>query len=220
MGDPKKLKKKYTPSRHPWKSSEIEESKQLRKEYGLGTRKEVLIAQSFLKKYKDIAKRLIADRSEQGAKEKVQMLEKLQKLGLISVDAKTDEVLSLTVKDVLNRRIQSILYQKGLARSMKQARQFIVHHHVTLDGKDITSPSYLLTLENESKLRFRNKSSLFDENHPERVSVAKEIKEEVEAVKPKEESKPASKIVKAKAKEVESKAEVKEKNDGEEASEE
>ena len=34
MGDPKKLRKKYEPPRHPWQASRIESEKILFKEYG------------------------------------------------------------------------------------------------------------------------------------------------------------------------------------------
>jgi small subunit ribosomal protein S4 len=193
MGDPKKLRKKYSTPIHPWNKAEIDIAKELRREYGLNIRKEVLIADSFLKKYKDIAKRLIADTSKQGTLEKKQMMDKLSRLGLLSVAAELDEVLSLTINDILNRRIQSVVYKKGLARSMKQARQFIVHRHITLNGKDITSPSYLLSVEEEALLKFKDKSALSDETHPER---AQEVKEEVKAEAPKAEVKEEAKTEK------------------------
>ena len=208
MGDPKKLRKKYSTPVHPWNKGDIDRAKELRKEYGLSIRKEILIADSFLKKYKDIAKRLIADTSKQGIIEKKQMMDKLSRLGLISAAAELDEVLSLTIRDVLNRRIQSIVYRKGLSRSMKQARQFIVHRHVTLDGKDITSPGSLLSVEEESKLRFKDKSALFDENHPERVQEVPEVVAVPEPVKS-EEAKEETKVEKKAAKKEVKKEEVK-----------
>ncbi len=207
MGDPKKLRKKYSTPVHPWNKGDIDRAKGLRREFGLNIRKEVLIADSFLKKYKDIAKRLIADTSKQGVLEKKQMMDKLSRLGLISAGAELDGVLSLTIQDVLNRRIQSVTYRKGLARSMKQARQFIVHRHITLDGKDITSPSYLLSVEEESKLKFKDKSALSDENHPERVQEVPEV--EVKTETPKEEAKAESKPEEKKATKKEVKKEVK-----------
>ncbi|MBS3127194.1 30S ribosomal protein S4 [Candidatus Woesearchaeota archaeon] len=174
MGDPKKLKKRYWTPMHPWNKNAIEEQKKLRQEYGLQTRKEILIASSYLKKYKDNAKRLIALKSAQAEKEKQQMLHKLQKLGLLAAGAELPQILGLQVQDILNRRIQSITFRKGLARSMKQARQFITHRHILLGEKEITSPSYMASLEEEGMVRFKPASSLADETHPERVSVVEE----------------------------------------------
>ncbi len=184
MGDPKRFKKKYAPSSHPWIMREIEDNRVLRKEYGLKTRKEVLIATSFLKKYKDLAKKLVAKQTVQGDRERQQMMDKLQKLGLVRAGAALDDVLSLQLKDVLERRIQSVLSRKRLARSMGQARQFIAHRHVLANGKEITSPSHLLTMEEEASLGFKTNSTLADDAHPERVLLEiKEIKKEVEEVR-------------------------------------
>jgi small subunit ribosomal protein S4 len=183
MGDPRKLKKKYSTPVHPWNSTEIAENKVFRKEYGLRIRKEILIADSFLKKYKNIAKKLISDETKQGEKEKAQMLEKLQNLGLLVLNSTLDDVLSLELKDILERRLQSVVYRNGLARSMKQSRQFITHRHIMVGKKEINVPSYLVSLQEESQISFKGKSALSDEEHPERINPAKEIKEELEATK-------------------------------------
>ncbi|MBI2151286.1 30S ribosomal protein S4 [Candidatus Woesearchaeota archaeon] len=185
MGDTRKFKKKYQTPLHPWNRKSIEDEKVLVKEYGLGKKKELHIAISFLKKYKDIAKKLIADRTAQGAVEKEQMMSKLIRLGLLSSGAKLDNVLGLELKDVLERRIQSRLYRRSLARSMKQARQFIVHGHVAIGNKTITSPSYMLSLVEESSLCFCSASALALEDHPERAIAAKEVKAEVTKIKDK-----------------------------------
>ena len=63
---------------------------------------------------------------------------------------------------------------------MKQARQFIVHEHIMVDGKVISSPSYLVTIKQDLKIVFSNNSKFADEEHPERavVSEAKLLKKE------------------------------------------
>ena len=50
--------------------------------------------------------------------------------------------------------------------------QFVVHGHVLVAGKCINSPSYLVTLDEEVAITFKNASSLADEAHPERVLAA------------------------------------------------
>lgn len=184
MGDPKKFRKKYSTPAHPWNKTVIEEERTIVREFGLGNKKEILRASSFLKKYKDIAKRLIADPSAQAAKEKEQVLGKLHRLGLLQSGAVLDDILGLQLSHILERRLQSVIYRKGLARTMKQARQFITHRHILVGDKEITAPSYLLTTEEEATLAFKAKSTLADENHPERVQTkAEETHEEAEAVR-------------------------------------
>lgn len=181
MGDPKKSKKRYFTPAHPWNKTAIEEEGKLKKEYGLKNKKEIYIASSFLKKYKDIAKRLIADKTAQGEKEKLQMLEKLQKIGLLPTGAKLDHVLSLQLKDILERRLQSIVCKKGYAKTMNQARQFIVHRHIAVGDKEITSPAYILPVVEEGKMTFRNTSTLSAEDHPERMTPAAQPKADKKA---------------------------------------
>ena len=200
MGDPKQFRKKYNTPRHPWVRANIESERTILQEYGLVKKKEIHVAYSFVKKYRDIAKKLIAARAlPQAQKEKAQVLNKLQALGLLSAGAELEHILGLEPKDVLSRRLESIVYRKGLARSMKQARQFITHRHILVGNQEISTPSYLVSLEEEGTVRFKEKSSLADSEHPERVvlqKAAKEIspkekkrKETVAETQPKEEAK-------------------------------
>src|SRR3989338_10984296 len=174
MGDPKQLRKKYNTPRHPWIRATIESERIVTKDYGLVKKKEIHIANSFIKKYRDIAKRLIATRTlAQAQKEKEQILGKLQDLGLLATGAELEQILGLELKDVLSRRLQSVVYRKGMARSMNQARQFITHRHVMVGDQEISSPSYLVSVAEEGAVTFKQKSALADAEHPERVILTK-----------------------------------------------
>ena len=183
MGDPKKLRKKYSTPNHPWNKSVIEAERILVREYGLAKKQEIYVANSFIKKYRSIAKSLIVNQSAQGLKEKDQMMNKLRRLGLLSVDSSLDDVLSLEPRDLLERRLQTLVFKKGFGRSIKQARQFITHRHVLIGDKEISSPSYFVSTEEETLINFKENSSLFSLDHPERVDPNKDIKEEVESIK-------------------------------------
>ena len=184
MGDPKKFRKKYETPAHPWNKAAIEEQGKVRKEYGLKTRREILRVSSFLRKYKKLAKKLIGRQTEQGEKEKQQIMGKLFRLGLLKPGAILDDILGLQLNDVMDRRLQSIVYRKGFARTMAQARQFITHRHVLVGDNEITTPTYLVSLEEEAQIRFKENSTLASEEHPERARVQKaqpqEAKKEAE----------------------------------------
>ena len=183
MGDPKKLRKKYSPPRHPWIAGNIEIDKELIKEYGLRNKKEIRKMDSVLKKYKYLAKKLIAVKTIQGEKEKTQMMDKLQRMGLIQPGAELDDVLDLSIKDIMERRLQSLVCRQGLARSTKQARQFITHRQIMVGDKKITFPSFLVSREEESQVKFDPRSSLSQEDHPERVDINQDIKAEAASIK-------------------------------------
>jgi len=207
MGDPKKFRKKYSTPVHPWNAANIASEVKLIKEHGLKNKKEIWKVTSSLKKYKDLAKKLIAVKTSQGEKEKAQMIDKLQRLGLIHAGAELDDVLSLETKDLMERRLQTLIYRLGLARTIKQARQMIIHRHVIVAGKKITFPSYIVSKEEEAQIKFDGKSPFDDEEHPERNDLNADIKKEIEAIKPEKKKKAETKTVKETSKEDKSKPE-------------
>lgn len=180
MGDPKKARKQYSTPRHPWEKVRIDEEKALKKEYGFKNKKELWKSTTLLKNYFNRAKKIVSTSNNQAIVEQKQLLEKLKSFGLIQGDATLGDVLKITLKEILERRLQTIVFKKGLSKSIGQARQFIVHGHVKVGEKIITSPSYMVTLADENQLVFSEKSSLNNENHPERST---EKKEEVKGEK-------------------------------------
>lgn len=168
MGDPRKPKKKFKGPEHPWQAERIEEEKKLLRDYGLLRKKEIWKFNTLLSNYKNQAKNSIASRSKQGDLEGQLLLTKLRKYRMISDTAGMDDVLGLGVKDLLERRLQTVLVRKQKALSMKQSRQFILHGHIMVDGRKVTSPSYLVSMSDEEKLSFMPKSPIADDSHPER----------------------------------------------------
>ena len=184
MGDPKKLRKKYSPPRHPWQGARIASEKILVEEYGLKNKREIYKAQSLSRRFTKQAKNLIAEKTEQSQIEKKQLFSRLSKLNLLSKEADLDNVLGLTLKDILDRRLQTLVYKKKLSKTVKQARQFISHGNIAIRGQRVNSPSYLVKLEEENDIDFVADSSLSNKEHPERVikekvEVKKEIKRDV-----------------------------------------
>lgn len=169
MGSPKHQKRKYSTPIHPWQRERIEEEKKLLKEYGLKNKKEIWRMNSLLSRFKQQSKNLIARTDAQSKKEEIQLITKLAKLSLIKEGAKIDDILGLNIKNIMDRRLQTQVFLKGLARNIKQARQFIVHGHVHAGDKKITVPSYLVKLEEENQIRFDERSSLANPEHPERI---------------------------------------------------
>ena len=147
MGDPRKKRKKYSTPRHPWQSERLEKEKLILETYSLKNKKEIWKMQAILKKYTDQAKKLTNVNTEQLKKRKDGMMDKLFKMGLVKKGADIDEVLGLTLNDILDRRLQTMVYKKGLVNTPKQARQFIVHKHVTIGGKIVNIPSYIVPID-------------------------------------------------------------------------
>lgn len=193
MGDPRKTRKKYKTPSHPWQKARIEEEKALVKEYGLKNKKEIWKMMSVLRSAMTQVKRLIAAQGKQADTEKALLFAKLQRYGLYQAGAPVASILGLNLRDILERRLQTQVYKKNLARSMKQARQFIIHQHITVNSKTVTMPSYLVPVREESAIEFVPTSTLHDPEHPERViKSASEAKKEQAAEKKAEQQEQAS----------------------------
>ncbi len=169
MGDPRSIKSKYSRPGHPWQRERMEEERVLVREYGLKNKTEIYRTRSRLKTFADLAKKLIAARGTQAEKEKQQLLSRLARLGLVKQGAQLDDVLGLQLKNLLERRLQTMITRKGLARSINQARQFIAHEHITVGGRVISAPSYHVPLDEEAAISIIANSPFANTAHPERA---------------------------------------------------
>ncbi len=88
------------------------------------------------------------------------LLDKLYKMGLLGKNADLDDVLSLTVENLLERRLQTIVFKKKLANTPKQARQFITHGHIAIEGRRIIYPSFFVTRDLENRISYYDNSPI------------------------------------------------------------
>ncbi len=175
MGDPKRPKKRYATPLHPWRIERIEKEKGLSKNYGLKNKKEIWKFETRLNNFKKQAKSLIITRSKQGEIEKERLIKKLNSIGLLASDAKLDDVLSLNLENLLDRRLQTMVYKNGFARTIDQARQLVIHGHIFLNEMKMTVPSYVVKAGEEGKIIFNPRSNFSNPDHPER-NIVKRIK--------------------------------------------
>lgn len=184
MGDPKRQVNKYSGPRHPWERARIDEEKVLSRDYGLKNKKEIWKESSAIKNIKKQVVMLNSIVGEKADQQKAEMLKKLIELNLLNEGQTLDDALNLTTQNIMERRLQTQVVRQNFARTMKQARQFITHGHVKVNGKKITSPGYIVNKEEQFKIEFVGISKLADPEHPERkvpekeVSVVEEAKEE------------------------------------------
>src|SRR3989338_3961679 len=182
MGDPRKIRKKYSPPDHPWGKARIDEERDITRNYALKNKKEIWKMVSILRDFKKQAKKLNSLSTKQSEKEKALLLKKLVRKGFLKETDNLDAVLVITAKDIFERRLQTLVVKKGLARTMKQARQFITHRHIKVNDSIVTSPSYLVTPEVESTIVFSDISPLTDPNHTERAIPQKTEEKKAETV--------------------------------------
>ena len=153
----KRQKRKFDRPLKLWNKARIEEEKKLLRDYGLRRKHEIWRAESILRNYRRIARSLAARKDKE--KEKT-LLDKLFKMGLIKKDASLDDALALTIEKILDRRLQTLVFRKGLAHTLKQARQYIVHGHIAIDSRKIAWPSKIVEVNEEGKIGFYEKSKI------------------------------------------------------------
>ncbi|MGI0090862.1 MAG: 30S ribosomal protein S4 [Nitrososphaerales archaeon] len=160
MGDPKKPRKKFTPPRNPWQSDQLSQELFLLGTYGLRNKRELWRAQTRLSNFRKQARQLLAASSDVRGREEPKLLNHLNKLGLVQgIQNTLDDVLSLTIENLLERRLQTLVWKRGLAKSPYQARQFISHGHIALNQRRITIPSYIVSPVEEGSLSYSEGSS-------------------------------------------------------------
>jgi len=150
MGDPKKQRRKYEKPLRPWDKQRIESENELIKKYGLRRKKEIYKAESILRNFRRQARKLAAEKNEE---KKKKLLSKMEKLGLLEKNSTLDDILSLEIEDILERRLQTILVKNKIAKTPKQSRQFIVHNHVKIGDRKVKWPSLLVSKEFEGKIK-------------------------------------------------------------------
>lgn len=159
VGHPKKQRKKYDRPFRPYDKIRLQREKKLLADYGLRRKRELWRAESVLRNFRRRARELQAVENE---KQKKELLGKLNKMGISS--SSLDDVLGITVENLLERRLQTVIFKKGFAETPGKARQLIVHGHVFVDGRKTSWPSFLVTEDLESKIDLnpKIKSALID----------------------------------------------------------
>jgi len=169
MGDPKFPRKRYDTPPHPWKAERITEEKGVTKTYGLKNRREIWKMKSLIRNFRKQARQLSAKLrtgDTQAEKEREALIKRLEVMGLLNPGANLNDVLSINLENIMNRRLQTLVYHMGIATTSHQARQFITHGHISIGERKVTIPGYIVKKNEEGTIKFFNNSPLVSETHP------------------------------------------------------
>ena len=170
---PGKNHKQYETPKRRFEKSRIDDENRLVIEFGLRNKRELWKAQSTLRRYRRAARDLLALKSSVTdealiARKEDELLGHLAKYGLLPEGAGIGDVLAMKTENELERRLQTVVYRKGLARSPKQARQMITHGHISVNGRKVTIPGCRIRKSEESGVLYYGNSPFTGEAHPER----------------------------------------------------
>lgn len=175
MGDPKFHRRLYERPKHPWEATRMEEERKLVEKYGLKNKRELWKAQSQLRGFRRQARELqarVRAGESQAERETAALMGRLTRLGVLSAgEPALDDVLALSIEDILRRRFEWIVWTKGLAPTPRGARQLIVHGHLSMGDHRMTRPGHLVMADEEGMIDYAGASPLREEDHPIRQAL-------------------------------------------------
>ncbi len=174
MGAPGRNRRQYDKPKNIWDLERIKSSAALIDAYGLKNMKELWIAQTEIGRIRRNARELL---SATGGSESIKdtMFKRLERIGLAKPGATLDNLLDLKENSLLERRLQTVVFRKGLAKTIKQARQLTVHGFIAINGKKVSRPGYTVDVKDEASIAYYR---------PIDVMTAKQVKEAVAAAAP------------------------------------
>jgi len=169
-----KQRKKYSRPRKMFDAARIAEENELVKKYGLKNKREIWKADAVIKKIRERAKSLItAPTSEQE-----KFISNLAEKGFLKKNSQLDDVLDLKMESILDRRLQTIVFRKGLAKTVREARQAVVHRHILVGDHVINIPSFSVNLKQEEIIRLKEKPKVKKQEKAALVEEKAEVKTE------------------------------------------
>lgn len=84
---------------------------------------------------------------------------------------KSKESTGTALIQALECRLDNLVYRLGLASSIRQARQMVVHGHILVDGKKVNIPSYGVSIGEVISLREKSRNNtMFKESFQQNVT--------------------------------------------------
>jgi small subunit ribosomal protein S4 len=152
MGDPRKAKKSYTRPRSIWTSDQISSELYVVGSYGLRNKKELWKAQTEIARIRNQARALLAISTDVRHEKETKLLSYLSRLGIVEDSSTLDDILNLKIEDILERRLQTLVMKRSNLKSPYQARQIVVHGHVSIGDRKINLPGYLVKKDEEAQI--------------------------------------------------------------------
>lgn len=129
--------------------------------YGLRCKREVWRVQLTLAKLRKAARELLTldERDTRRLFEGDALIRRIVKLGLLKEgQKKLDYVLGLTLEQFLERRLQTVVQQKGLAQSIHHSRVVIRQRHIAVGKQMVNIPSFMVRTSSQNYINYAPQS--------------------------------------------------------------
>ena len=127
--------KTFKKPRRPYEKERLDAELKLVGEYGLRCKRELWRVQYALSRIRNAARDLLTldEKNPRRIFEGEALLRRMNRYGLLDESQnKLDYVLALTVENFLERRLQTLVFKAGMAKSIHHARVLIRQRHIRL----------------------------------------------------------------------------------------
>ena len=153
--------KTFKKPRRPFEKERLDAELKIVGEYGLRNKRELWRIQMVLSKLRKTARELLTlpDDDPKRIFDSNALMRRMYKYGFLDeTQTKLDYVLALTAQDVLERRLQTLVFKLGLAKSIHHARVLIKQRHIRVGKQIVNVPSFLVRVDSQKHIDFSLKS--------------------------------------------------------------
>lgn len=143
--------------RRPFEKERLDAELKTVGEYGLRCKRELWRVQLVLSKFRSRARELLTlpENDARRVFEGEALMRRMYRYGFLDASQdKLDYVLSLTPADVLERRLQTLVFKLGLAKSIHHARVLIRQRHIRVGKQLVNVPSFLVRVDSQKHIDF------------------------------------------------------------------
>ncbi|KAG6550555.1 hypothetical protein Mapa_007924 [Marchantia paleacea] len=155
--------KTFKKPRRPFEKERLDAELKLVGEYGLRNKRELWRVQYALSKIRNNARQLLTldEKNTRRIFEGEALLRRMNRYGLLDESqSKLDYVLALTVENFLERRLQTLVFKSGMAKSIHHARVLIKQRHIRVGKQIVDVPSFLVRVDSQKHVDFALSSPL------------------------------------------------------------
>lgn len=163
--------KTFKRPRRPFEKERLDNELRLVGEYGLRCKRELWRVQMTLSRIRNSARTLLTldEKEPKRIFEGRALMRRMYKYGLLDENQdKLDYVLALTPQHFLDRRLQTLVFKQGLAKSYHHARVLIQQRHIRVGKQIVNIPSFMVRVDSEKHIDFAL-TSPFGGGRPGRV---------------------------------------------------
>merc|ERR1712178_582329 len=159
------------PPRRPFEKERLDSELKLIGQFGLKNKREIWRVRLALAKIRATARTLLTkdEKDPQRIFEGQALMRRMIRYGILDEDKqRLDYVLELKVENVMERRLQTLVFKRGLAKSIQHARVLSRQRHIRVGRQIVNVPSFMVRVESQPHIEF-SLNSPFGGGRPGRV---------------------------------------------------